>query len=68
MNDAETRALETALLLCGWPPDLQDRIIGDAFQAVMDKHGLSAPTREMVEHGARVYMLIAELEQRGGHA
>jgi hypothetical protein len=67
-DTAETRALETALLLAGWPPDQQDRIIGDAFQAVMNKHGLNAPTREMLEHGALVYALIAELEQRAGRA
>jgi hypothetical protein len=69
MSDtAETRALETALLLAGWPPDQQDKIIGDAFQAVMDKHKLTAPTREMIEHGALVYALITKLEQQAGHA
>jgi hypothetical protein len=36
-DTAETRAMETALLLAGWPPDQQDKIIGDAFQAVMDR-------------------------------
>jgi hypothetical protein len=67
MTEAEARAVETALLLAGWPPDQQDKIIGDAFDAVMRKHGLTQPTREMVEHAARVYALIGEIEQRVGH-
>jgi hypothetical protein len=50
------------------PPDEQDRVIGWAFDETMRKHGLTMPTPEMIEHGARVYALIAELEQRVGHA
>jgi hypothetical protein len=68
MTDAETRAMETPLLLAGCPPDEQDRIIGWAFDETMRKHQLAQPTREMLEHAARVYALIAELEQRAGHA
>jgi hypothetical protein len=63
---AETRAWETALLLAGWPPDQQDKIIGDAFDAAMRKHGLTEPTREMLDHAARVYALIGEIEQMPG--
>jgi hypothetical protein len=68
MTDAETRAMETALLLAGMAPDEQDRITGWAFDEAMKKHNLTQPTREMLEHGARVYALIAELEQQVGTA
>jgi hypothetical protein len=68
MTDAQARAMETALLLAGWPPDQQDRVIGDALQRAMRKHGLTAPTREMVEHVVRVCAFIGELERRLGHA
>jgi hypothetical protein len=62
MSEAETNAWETALLLAGWPAEQQDRIMGDAFEQAMLKWNLTEPTREMLEHSARVYQLIRQIE------